>query len=94
MTIQLLVLDVMKPHNPTVIEYANSLMNIDGVEGVNIIAIEVDKEVENIELHIHGKDLDFDIIRDEIRELAGAIHSVDQVIAGNIPDPLNLVNTD
>jgi len=86
MTIRLLVLDVMKPHKPSVIEYATALQDLDSVQGVNIIMLEIDKEVENIELHINGDDLDFEQIKTEIRNLAGAIHSIDQVVAGKVTD--------
>ncbi len=81
-SIRQIVLDVMKPFEPDVIIYANALAEIDSVDSVNISLIEVDKEVENIKITIEGEGLDYDEIAAEIKNLAGAIHSIDMVVAG------------
>ena len=81
-SIRRLVLDVMKPFEPDVIKYANSLTKIESVESVNITLIEIDKEVENIKITIEGDHLDYEEIKANIKNLAGAIHSIDMVVAG------------
>ena len=77
-----LVLDVLKAHEPNIISYANHLANIAKVTAVNIAVIEVDRIVENIKITIQGEELDYTLIEKEIKELGGAIHSIDLVIAG------------
>jgi hypothetical protein len=76
----------MKPHEPDIITYGNQIAQLaieDGeVTAVNIAVIEVDRIVENIKITIQGNRLDYDQISDKIRELGGAIHSIDLVIAG------------
>ncbi|NJE08405.1 hypothetical protein E3E31_07695 [Thermococcus sp. M39] len=80
--IRLLVLDVLKPHQPMVTELALGLSEIRGVEGVNITLVEIDKETENIKITIVGDDLDYDEIVRTIEEFGGVVHSIDMVAAG------------
>nr|WP_242451192.1 DUF211 domain-containing protein [Methanothermobacter sp. THM-2] len=77
-----IVLDILKPHEPIIPEYAKYLSELRGVEGVNITLMEIDKETENIKVTIQGNDLDFDEITRAIESYGGSIHSVDEVVAG------------
>ncbi len=78
-----LVLDVLKPHNPTLPEFATILSSLSGVDGVNVTLIEIDKDTETIKITIDGK-LDFPTIRSTIEESGGVIHSVDEAVAGRL----------
>ncbi len=80
--IRRLVLDVLKPHKPTVVELSLALSDLDGVEGVNIIIYEIDQQVENAKITIAGSNVDFEIVRRKLEELGATIHSVDEVAAG------------
>ncbi|NPA47070.1 MAG: DUF211 domain-containing protein [Thermococci archaeon] len=80
--IRLLVLDVLKPHQPIVTELALGLSEVKGVEGVNITLVEIDKETENVKITIMGDDLDYDEIARTIEEFGGVVHSIDMVAAG------------
>ncbi|MBN1137837.1 MAG: DUF211 domain-containing protein [Anaerolineae bacterium] len=82
--IRRLVLDTLKPHDPTIIELAKSLSQVTGVEAVNISIYEMDRKVENAKITIEGGDIDFDLISEIIAEAGGAIHSIDEVVAGKI----------
>ncbi len=77
-----IVLDILKPHEPIIPTFAKYLSEIDGVEGVNITLLEIDKETENIKVTMQGDDLDYDVITQAIEEYGGSIHSVDEVVAG------------
>ncbi len=81
--IRLLVLDVLKPHQPIVTELALGLSEVKGVEGVNITLVEIDKETENVKITIMGDDLDYDEIARTIEEFGGVVHSIDMVAAGH-----------
>ncbi|MDH5779717.1 MAG: DUF211 domain-containing protein, partial [Candidatus Bathyarchaeota archaeon] len=48
--IRRLVLDVLKPHNPGIVELSKELSELDGVEGVNILTYEIDQKVENVKI--------------------------------------------
>jgi hypothetical protein len=82
--IRRLVLDTLKPHDPSIIELAESLSDLDGVEAVNISIYEMDRKVENAKITIEGNDITFDSIRQIIADNGGAIHSIDEVAAGKI----------
>jgi len=80
--IRRLVLDVLKPHNPTVVELSEALSHLDGVEGVNVIIYEIDQQVENAKVIIAGSSIDFESIKKRLEEMGATIHSVDEVAAG------------
>ncbi|MFB0562141.1 MAG: DUF211 domain-containing protein [Candidatus Lokiarchaeia archaeon] len=77
-----LVLDVLKPHQPVLPEFAELLGKLKGVMGINITLIEVDAETESIKITVEGNKLDYPEIKEKIETLGAVIHSVDQVVAG------------
>ena len=80
--IRRLVLDVLKPHNPSVVELSEALSHLKGVEGVNVIIYEIDQHVENAKVIVAGSSIDFESIKKKLEELGATIHSVDEVAAG------------
>ncbi len=80
--IRRLVLDTLKPHEPTIIEMANTLSELSGVSAVNISIYEMDRKVENAKITIEGDSVIFAQVEKVIEELGGAIHSIDEVVAG------------
>ena len=80
--IRRLVLDVLKPHNPSVVELSEALSHLQGVEGVNVIIYEIDQKVENAKVVIAGSSIDFESIKKRLEEMGATIHSVDEVAAG------------
>ncbi len=80
--IKRLILDVLKPHKPSVVELSEALSNLEGIEGVNIIIYEIDQQVENVKIILAGNAIDFDIIKETLAEMGATIHSVDEVAAG------------
>lgn len=80
--IKRLVLDVLKPHEPSVIDLSVGLSHLEGVEGVNTIIYEIDQQVENVKIIIAGNNIDFGNIKKKLEEMGATIHSVDEVAAG------------
>ncbi len=80
-----MVLDVLKPHEPALPDFAKKIGSMDGVEGVDITLIEIDKETETLKITIDG-DLVYEDIRSQIEDWGGVVHSVDQVYVGNEPE--------
>jgi len=80
--IRRLVLDVLKPHNPGIVDLSKELSELDGVEGVNIITYEIDQKVENVKIILGGSNIDFKMVREKLESLGAVIHSVDEVAAG------------
>jgi hypothetical protein len=77
--IKRLVLDVLKLHNPTIIEIANTIGKLNGIDGVNISLYEVDQKTENVKITIEGDRIDFDTIKKTIEDHGAAVHSIDEV---------------
>ncbi|MEA2090158.1 MAG: DUF211 domain-containing protein [Thermoproteota archaeon] len=80
--IRRLVLDVLKPHNPGIVELSEKLSELHGVDAVNVLTYEIDKRVENVKIILGGSDIDFEIVKKELEGLGADIHSVDEVAAG------------
>ena len=75
-----LVLDVLKPRQPNIIEFASTLG--DQCEcRVQITVVEVDDQTETLRVVLEGERLSFERIDAAIRDFGGSLHSVDEVTA-------------
>jgi hypothetical protein len=80
--IKRLVLDVLKPHKPSILELARSISKLTHVTGVNLSIQEVDTETETIKITVEGNDVDFEELESVIEDMGAVIHSIDEVAAG------------
>jgi hypothetical protein len=78
------VLDVLKPMEPDIVELSQLLADLEGVDGVNIAIYEIDRRVENAKITIEGNNLPYEKVVFVIEENGGSVHSVDEVAAGKI----------
>jgi hypothetical protein len=78
------VLDVLKPYEPSIIDLAQQLSNLEGVDAVNISIYEIDRKVENAKVTIQGKNIIYDEVLGVIQDSGGAVHSIDEAVAGTI----------
>lgn len=83
MSIRRLVIDVLIPHHPEVIEYAQRLCGLKGTDGIALHVLEHDEKTKTVEITLEGEDLSFDSIKKIVEELGGSVHSVDMVSAGS-----------
>ncbi|MFH0836756.1 MAG: DUF211 domain-containing protein [Candidatus Aenigmatarchaeota archaeon] len=77
-----LVLDVLKPHNPSIIELSQLIADLEGVDGVDITLCEIDRKVESVKITIEGSDVVIDDIERIIHDNGGTVHSLDKVSTG------------
>lgn len=82
--VRLIVLDILKPHSPNILELAEKLESLPSVLGVDITLFEMDNKVENVKLTLVGDSLRYNEIQDVIRDSGATIHSMDKVKAGHI----------
>ena len=80
--IRRIVLDVLKPHKPSIIDLSQKLTAIKGVDGVNCVLEEVDQETESVTLTLEGPGVDFERLEAALREAGAVIHSIDEVAMG------------
>lgn len=81
--IRRLVLDTLKPYEPGIVDLARKLSALPGVTAVNISIYEMDRMVENAKITIEGDRIPVDEVLDLIKVEGGAIHSIDEVVAGS-----------
>ena len=77
-----LVIDVLKPHDPSILSFTERVSDVDGVEGVTASLVELDQEVQNVILSFEGADLSYETIEAAIEETGATVHSVDEVACG------------
>jgi len=80
--IRRVVLDTLKPMEPTIIEIAQKMSVIDGVSSVNISIVEIDLRVENAKITIEGDNINYNEVEKLIQIMGASIHSIDEVVAG------------
>ena len=82
--IRRLVLDTLKPHEPDIIELATQLSELEGITAVNISIYEMDRKVENAKITIEGEQIAYPAVLALIEDMGGAVHSIDEVVAGQM----------
>lgn len=82
--IRLLVLDVLKPHEPNILQMAGILSDIKGIEGVDVTVYEIDSKVENVKITLEGKDILYSEVKEVIEDSGATIHSIDKVSSGSV----------
>ncbi|MFG1416142.1 MAG: DUF211 domain-containing protein [Thermoplasmataceae archaeon] len=83
MNIRRIVLDVAKGLNkPTLVEVADAIGKVKGVEAVNLSVNEMDMETMGIIITVEGDGIDSSLLLTTIEEIGCAVHSIDEVAAG------------
>ncbi len=80
--IRRVVLDTLKPMEPTIIEMAKLISVIEGVSAVNISIVEIDLKVENAKITVEGENINYEKVEELIQDMGASIHSIDEVVAG------------
>jgi hypothetical protein len=84
MNLRRLVLDVDKAiARPTLIDMAEAIERVAGVEGFNITVTEIDVETVGTNITIEGEQLDYATLVEAIESTGAVVHSLDQLIAGS-----------
>ncbi|MCX6778252.1 MAG: DUF211 domain-containing protein [Candidatus Micrarchaeota archaeon] len=77
-----IVLDVLKPSEPSVIEISRKLSEVEGVDGVELDVQEVDRKVETVKVTIEGTNMKFDKINAVLEKYGAVVHSIDKACSG------------
>lgn len=81
-----IVLDVLKPHQPGILEFSTDLVaRLDGCR-VRLQLEERDEKTESVTVEVTGEQVEFEAVTTKIQEMGGSIHSVDEVDVE--PDPV------
>ncbi|MBI3033900.1 DUF211 domain-containing protein [Candidatus Woesearchaeota archaeon] len=79
---KLMVLDVLKPHEPSILELSKKLSSVAGVGAVDITIVSVDRRVETAKVTIEGGDFQYDKILKVINDYGATVKSIDRVSFG------------
>ena len=84
--IRRVVLDVLKPHQPNVLEFATLLAEQFPGCHIQITVTEMDEKTETTLVDIEGDDIPYSEMVDAIHSLGASVHSIDQVEVFRAPD--------
>ena len=85
-TVKRLVLDVLKPHQPSALEFCREIASLGPDYRACLIVEEVDENTQTLQLEVCGSALDLDVIEAAIVRMGASLHSVDQVEVNNEAD--------
>ena len=75
-----IVLDVLKPHQPPLPEFASFVGELSGIKRVDVSVVEMDEKTESLRITIDATNIDYEELRSHMAEQGAVIHSVDQVV--------------
>lgn len=79
MRIVKIVLDVMSPAHQSMVDLAERLNKIGGISQVDIVLQELEKNVEDFKVTLDGYGLDYERIREVIKDFGAVIRNVDSL---------------
>ena len=82
-SIKRVALDVLKPHQPNVIELSTAIAELGDDYRVRLTVIELDTKTETLQLEVTGNELDFALIESTLKDMGASLHSIDEVEAQN-----------
>lgn len=82
-----IVLDVMSPAQQSMVDLVEKLNKIDGISQVDITLQELEKNVEDFKVTLDGYGLNYEKIREEIKDFGAVIRNVDCIISARQPNP-------
>ena len=80
------VLDVLKPHHPDVVEFARTVAAAGEDYRVQLKVVEIDERTQTLDMVIESSNLELDTIRRVITEMGASLHSIDGVEMINTVD--------
>lgn len=78
--VKILVLDVLKPHKPNILEFGKTVCTEKSIESANITVYAVDEKTESLKMVLEGKDIDFEKVKTLLENNGAVIHSMDKVV--------------
>ena len=78
-SVKRIVMDVLKPHQPSAIEFSQAIAKVGVDYKVRLMVVEMDENTETLQIEVEGNDIDFEMIQATISDMGGSLHSVDEV---------------
>ena len=78
-SVKRIVMDVLKPHQPSSIEFSQAIAKVGVDYKVRLMVVEMDENTETIQIEVEGNDVDLEEIQSTISDMGGSLHSIDEV---------------
>ncbi|MDH3714402.1 MAG: DUF211 domain-containing protein [Gammaproteobacteria bacterium] len=78
-TIKRIVLDVLKPHSPNVVEFAQRIADDSTGCRVQVTVSEVDEKTESLIVVITGESIEIEAVENALKSMGASLHSIDDV---------------
>ncbi len=78
--IKTLVLDVLKPHLPSLPEFASFLAEFKRLTRVDVSLVEMDSKTDSLTVVLVGSGFAYEDLKEHIEKQGAVIHSVDQIV--------------
>ena len=85
-SVKRIVLDVLKPHSPSALEFSTSIAEVGNDYHVHLTVIEMDENTETLQIIIESEAIDLEAIQSAIDGMGGSLHSIDEVEVKNEAD--------
>ncbi len=84
--IQRIVLDVLKPHHPSALEFAEALAGVGSDYHVRLTVMEIDANTETLQIEVSAPAINFERVQAAITAMSGSLHSIDEVEVRSLPE--------
>ncbi len=74
-----LVLDVLKPRQPGILEFAETIASLLADTSVEVAVLEIDEQTETVAVKVRGNALDYHCLEKGITDMGASVHSIDEV---------------
>jgi hypothetical protein len=81
-----IVLDVLKPHSPSALEFSTAIAEVGKDYHVHLTVIEMDENTETLQIIVESESIDLVAIQSAIDGMGGSLHSIDEVEVKNEAD--------
>jgi hypothetical protein len=87
--IRRVLIEALKPRETPLVNLAEAICSVNGVEECDIIVADVDVNTETIKLTVKGPNIEYDGISSVMQEYGMAIKGVDEISVSKAKQPLS-----
>lgn len=78
-----ILLDVLKPHQPNALDFAQALADRNPGCRITLAVDEIDEKTESVMIEIQAADISYAAVEESINALGASVHSIDEVEVDN-----------
>jgi hypothetical protein len=79
------VLDVLKPHQPNILDFASEIAQRHDGCHITMTVVEIDEKTETTVISVESDNIPYTAIVETIESLGASVHSIDEVEVSSAP---------